>query len=480
MAYRTDQTLSSTLLGTEVQVALGSSTNKSHQDFRVLLTSLPQLKSNQYFVFFIRNHKATAQSISNLNAATRVIWKTLVETWRGDDTLARKVDANLPTILTNSSLKLILEKHLEIQDLIQAVSYSKHYPITKTVGGIKFTFMQSLVHCQSRHEECSMTYNHFLAYADTLRSMVHLMVVALVEDITGKYLQSQEGTWSAFIQTTDGLALKTDHDTYFQAIKSIYPYAQGRVLHHHNKMITDDFWKITHKNVAILGAEFLQHLDIFAMDHLVQCLEVYSVQKCFFYPEIDLKSGVEQQFNRMRKENSDAQGQHDAGQDLLYMFRKEYTRGYVQKHGKWPNCSISEAAHPQIKYLKALNEWPSNNSVPYYYFKNVVLEYQGEPLQFEPDLSDIVTDKAIIESREHWTYEFNTRAHNDKHGSRLKHLKETPGDKRLIKAMLSGKLENIKELLEPYVDGNVNTTSLVTVLVPKEKELKVKGCFFSK
>lgn len=324
-----------------------------------------------------------------------------------------------------------------------------------------------------------MTYNHFLAYANTLRSRVHLMIAALVEDITAKYPQSQQSICTAFLQAADALALKVEHDKYFQAIKSVYPYAQGRVLYHHNKVIQDNFWSITHKHVIALSGQFIQHLDNLAKDCPIQCLEVYSVQKCFFFPEINLEEGVNQQFDRMRRKNSDAHGQSEAGTEILWMFRKEYIKGYVRKHRVWPNCSVGRNAHPMIKSMKSLNEWPSGSNIPYTYFKDVLLQYQGDPLQFEPDLSDIVTNKAIIESRAHWTYEYNARAYSDKLNTKLRHLLDSPGDKRLIKTMLNGKLEDIKKILEPYVSGTINSTSLVTILVPKEKELKVKGRFFS-
>lgn len=179
--------MSSPLLGTEVDLALSTSTNRSHIQFRTLLTLLPLLKSNQYYVFFLRNHQPAKHGTSNVNAAARVIWRTLIETWKGDESLAKRVDLSLPTILTNASLQAILGKHLEVQDLIQAVSYSKQHTTTKVTGRIKFTFAQSLVLCVSAHEQCAMTHNHFLAYADTLRSRVHLMIAALVEDITGIY-----------------------------------------------------------------------------------------------------------------------------------------------------------------------------------------------------------------------------------------------------------------------------------------------------
>lgn len=102
------------------------------------------------------------------------------------------------------------------------------------------------------------------------------------------------------------------------------------------------------------------------------------------------------------------------------------------------------------------------------------------PLDFDPDLNDIITDKAIIQDRTRWTYEYNGEAWQNKHRSRMVKLAEEPGHKRLIKAALSGELDNLKESLRGYQEGEINADDLVTVLVPKEKELKVKGRYFSK
>nr|DBA13207.1 TPA_asm: L polymerase [Para molly bornavirus] len=480
MIHRSGQVLSSPLLGTEVKLALTDSTNPSHLKFRSLLDLSTLYPSNRYYPFFLRHHSPTGTSVSDLSSAASQIWNAVSRTWSCCDTLQKKVLTQIPTILSNNLIRSTLEKHLDAQSLIQSISYSSSPEAAGRLGNITVRCVQSLVLCQSGGDQCAMTYNHLLAYADTMRSRVHLLIAALVEDILGKYRTSQLVECNRFLEQADKLALRSNHNDYFGAIKSVYPYAQGRVLHFWNSEIVDDFSDVTKGAVSLLGQDFVTNLDRLAREAPAQCLEIFSVQKCFFFPEIDLVEGVRQQFERMRKENSDPGAQAAAGQEVLWMFRKEYTRGYIRKHGKWPPCTLKKKTPAILRLAKANGDWPNSEQLDFRLFKHVQLEYQGEGIEYEPDLSDIITDKAIIETRSHWPYEYNAWAYSDKYKCRLQRSTEGPGTRRLIKAMLDGKLEDIPAMLKPFEDGAVNTSALITILVPKEKELKVKGRFFSK
>ncbi|DBA13213.1 TPA_asm: L polymerase [Bombay duck fish bornavirus] len=480
MAHRSGQVLSSPLLGTEVKLALTNSTNPSHLHFRSMLDMSPLHPSNCYYPFFLRHHSPSGTSVSDLSSAASRIWDVVSSTWKCCDTLRGKVLRSVPLILSNDLIRSTLEKHLDVQALIQSISYSTNPEARGKLGGVEVRCVQSLVLCKTTKEQCAMTYNHLLAYADTMRSRVHLLIAALVEDILGKYRVSQIGECSRFLAHADRLALSSCHDDYFGAIKSVYPYAQGRVLHFWNNEIEDKFYEVTRQAVSPLGHEFLSRLDYLAQGSPEQCLEIFSVQKCFFFPEINLDEGVEQQFERMRRQNSEPSAQAAAGHEVLWMFRKEYIRGHVRKHGKWPNCTVKRKAPSLVKQSRLNGDWPVDDVLDYRVFKHVQLEYQGEGVEYEPDISDIITDKAIIETRSHWPYEYNAWAYSDKYHSRLQRSTEGPGTRRLIKAMLDGKLEDIPAMLRPFEGGEINTSALITVLVPKEKELKVKGRFFSK
>lgn len=57
---------------------------------------------------------------------------------------------------------------------------------------------------------------------------------------------------------------------------------------------------------------------------------------------------------------------------------------------------------------------------------------------------------------------------------RLCHIARSWGLPRLILTLLSGELDDIKKRVEPFLTGTLCAHDLITVLVPKEKELKVK------
>lgn len=60
------------------------------------------------------------------------------------------------------------------------------------------------------------------------------------------------------------------------------------MLYYHNKLISDDFWKVPDGSVSHLRQVFLSKLDCLAKEYPIQCLELYSVHKCFFFAQIDL------------------------------------------------------------------------------------------------------------------------------------------------------------------------------------------------
>lgn len=320
MAFRTDQVLSSPLLGTEVPLALSSSKLKTHIEFRNSLKPLPLTPSNLDYTFFAKSHTGASCTLSNLSAAASVIWESVAQTWSCSSALEKKIKRNIPQILNNKNFRMNLEKHLAIQDVIQSVSFSTLRITTRQIGDLHLVFNQALVLGYTATEQCAMTY-HFLSYADTLRSRVHLIVTAL-EDIIGKYTRSQEEVVTYYLAVVDTAAQILSASDYFDSVKSIYSYSQGRVLWWHNKDITDHFYKVTEQSIAT--RQGIYYVDYLARDDPMTCLLVFSVQKCFFFPEIDLCEGVKVQFKRMRKQNSEPLLQAEAGREVLWMFRKEY------------------------------------------------------------------------------------------------------------------------------------------------------------
>ncbi|DBA13189.1 TPA_asm: L polymerase [electric eel bornavirus] len=482
--YRTDQVLKAPLLGTEVKCVLSGSTIPHHQRLISLINQSYTLLESKYYykIFSCFCSQSTPFSPRYSCATLTKLWRCVAETWKADQVFSDLVERNLPNLLLDMRVIQTLEKHVAIQKLIQKVSFSEKETSTEALGNLVLKFDRSLVLCidHAKKINCLMTYNHFLAFADVIRSRFHLLVGSIASDLLKKYPVSLTDYLRTYLDSIDSLVPKLDHDTYFNTVKSIYPFVQAQVLCCHNRSIIDDtFPVVTEKINHALPNELLQAIKHLSKNYPVACLELFSVSKSFFFPEISLAEGAEQQFRRMRQENTESPKLLPSGQKIRDMFVKEYIKGYLKKHNKWPNVELSQKVNPLIANAHERNDLPAD-SIPYYHYRDVKLLNQGISLTFEPDLSDIITDKAIIETKNHWTYEFNAMQYHQKHKERLQRITDGPGIKRLIIALLDGRLDDIRKQLEPFIQGEVSSDDLVTILVPKEKELKVKGRFFSK
>lgn len=70
----------------------------------------------------------------------------------------------------------------------------------------------------------------------------------------------------------------------------------------HNQQLTSNFHSVTAPSLAIIPSALPTILHDLAKNNPQMCLELFSVSKCFFFPEIDLAVGCQQQFHRMRRE----------------------------------------------------------------------------------------------------------------------------------------------------------------------------------
>ena len=111
-------------------------------------------------------------------------------------------------------------------------------------------------------------------------------------------------------------------------------------------------------------------------------------------------------------------------------------------------------------------------------FQHVFLDTLSTPPDLNPDINDLVSDKSIRESKKHWLYERNIVAYREKHKQPVQYLAKC-GFKRLVKALVTGRLDNVRTMLAPFCAGKLESEMCITVPVPKEKKLKIKGRYFS-
>ncbi|AHD24432.1 viral polymerase, partial [Estrildid finch bornavirus 1] len=471
---RTDQSLKNPLIGTEVTFCLNTGYLPHHS--RVLqFVKSKNAESKDYYKFFRRvKLSSNIYPIGVVIRAAETILQVIIATWNLQQ-MMKPLAAAIRYALTNPRLRAQLELHITFQRVIRQVSYSRETDIgPKRLGSFLIMFVQSLVVIYDDQESCLMTYNHFLAAADTAKSRCHLLITAVIQGAlwdSGSFLDHIFN----LIDIIDSIDLS--HDDYFTVIKSISPYSKGLVMARHNRTVKTEF------DTVFKVPELCPPLDNLLKKLLMLdpnlLLMISSVEKSWYFPEIDMVPGSEEQLHKMRVDVEPPALLLEYAQKLLTMFKAEFIKGYISKHAKWPPVSLTVNTHKSLRNARELGKWSPSFDRNWHLFSEVTI-LKISDLDLDPDFNDIISDKAIISSRKDWPFEYNAAAYRKKHGERLIRPEKKAGPSRLVNALIDGRLDNLPELLRPFYQGSVEFEDRITVLVPKEKELKVKGRYFSK
>ncbi|DAZ85319.1 TPA_asm: L polymerase [Mexican black-tailed rattlesnake bornavirus] len=471
---RTDQTLKNPLLGTEVKYCLSNSWLPHHLRARSLITKRVYPSRDYYKIFRTICFKRNIYPLGTIIRASEAILNLVIDVWRLG-AMRDKLLSSVRYAMTSDDVRSAFEAHVAFQRMIRDVSFTHTRDIGPLqLGDATLDFVQSLVVITRGDIQCLMTYNHFLAAADTAKSRCHLLIAAVVSGTLRQH-GSFLGHILHLIKTIDNIT--ASHDDYFLVIKSIYPLVQGLVMLKKNRTVVTQFYNVF-SHVRTIAEDLYTYLEqlVNISEHLA--LEIASVQKSWFFPEIDIRQGSREQFEKMRNDTESQTALYLFGERILWIFRQEFIRGYLLRHSKWPPVRFKPGASPLLCDARAASEWSPEFDRNYEWFQDVII-LKTFDLDLDPDFNDIVSDKAVIEKRNMWPYEYNAAAYRDKYGSRL--LRKTKrGTSRLVNALIDGKLDDLPRLLGPYTQGRVDPEDCITVLVPKEKELKVKGRFFSK
>ncbi|AGJ74872.1 RNA-dependent RNA polymerase [Canary bornavirus 1] len=471
---RTDQSLKNPLIGTEVDFCLNSSFLPHHVRALQFIKSKNVASRDYYTLFRKIRLPPNVYPVGVLIRAAETILQVIIKTWKLDQ-MEKLLSAAIRYALTNPRLRAQLELHITFQRIIRQVSYSRESDVgPKRIGELNLMFIQSLVVAFTESESCLMTYNHFLAAADTAKSRCHLLITTVIQ---GALWES--GSFLNYVfDLMDVIdAIDLTHDDYFTVIKSISPYSKGLIMTAYNVTVKTNFESVFRINELWPPLDNLLKKLLIINPHLL--LMVPAVEKSWYFPEIDMVSGPTEQLFKMRAYVEQPQLLLQYGEELLTMFKAEFIKGYVSKHAKWPPVLLSNLAQRSLYNARELGKWSPSFDRNWRIFSEVTILKVAE-LDLDPDFNDVVSDKAIINAKCDWPFEYNSAAYRKKYGDRLERPKNKSGPSRLVNALIDGKLDNIPGLLEPFCRGAVDCEDRITVLVPKEKELKVKGRFFSK
>lgn len=76
------------------------------------------------------------------------------------------------------------------------------------------------------------------------------------------------------------------------------------------------------------------------------------------------------------------------------------------------NIGLDLLVKCHLKDLLTANTWLQEFT--YHEFHSITLSEALNPLDLNPHINDLVSDKSIIESRKHWTYELDIAAYREK------------------------------------------------------------------
>lgn len=138
-------------------------------------------------------------------------------------------------------------------------------------------------------------------------------------------------------------------------------------------------------------------------------LELSGLGKIFGHPVIDMNASVR---SWSRKGSVMKLDKETMGRDCSEMFKLTLCRWYYEERNRWPPLELSgeEAEHVRYNYHRGTwnetpgRKWQSSD------FKGVRFQQTFE-FDMYVDPSDLLSDKSIIPTEQHWPYEFDEQAH---------------------------------------------------------------------
>lgn len=146
--------------------------------------------------------------------------------------------------------------------------------------------------------------------------------------------------------------------------------------------------------------------------HMV--LELTGLWKCFGHPDINMDQSVR---TWIRKGLASKGACKPIAQTLVWTFRLEFCRQYYRRHKRWPVVRLSSATPIKIKRDYLNNQWSEKPVAPWHSeeFEHVFLE-KNLDFDYHVDMTDLLSDKSIIPSRQQWIHEYDKQAYRTKWG----------------------------------------------------------------
>lgn len=197
-------------------------------------------------------------------------------------------------------------------------------------------------------------------------------------------------------------------------------------------------------------------------------LKLSGLWKIFGHPIIGMEESITTWINKGTRLKLDKE---KMGKMCSNMFKLILCRRFFEERHKWPTLILGEATAHHVRENYKRDTWGESTQHPWRAkdFEGVKFTHTFE-FDFYVDPSDLLSDKSIIPSRDHWVYEYDNQVHRTLYGF----FPRRPPflSKSVIISYLSQEEVNVSDIIQMINQGLTPREWKVIVAVAKEREHK--------
>lgn len=477
--FRKDRHLSSALVATEIDYMLTNRTNPRglKREHRELLEHLEEsqatpLPSKDFIPWVAKEWKnlaSTGESLAGLTTAMQVACEALRISLVDYAGLSYRLQ-----LIPTHDLALLYHAKCAYNKVIRDITYQTIFHQSYTIGIYKGDAYGNLhLIWQDSHTCWLITHSHFVA----ARDMINSWFDAYLYGLTSRAKYPGFDFYKEIDQVINaGRELLIERGGEAYTLIKLWPSLVISCILRDTENKTEFYKTLEETLISYKACHFFKLAtrtvctDICA--HMI--LELTGLWKCFGHPNVDMDASVK---TWIRKGSTSKGSCQPIADILVWTFRLEFCRQYYRRHKRWPIVRMTSQTPYKIKKDYLNNQWSEKPFLPWHpeEFEHIHLE-KNLDFDYHIDMTDLLSDKSIIPSREQWIHEYDKQAHRTKWGRFPQG--PAPTSKSVVVHYLKQDRITVKEVIDKLQAGNLPYSWRVMVAVPKEREFKDKDARF--
>ncbi|UDL13960.1 MAG: RNA dependent RNA polymerase [Xiangshan Nyami-like virus] len=476
--FRKDRHLSSALLTTEIEYLLANRTNdrglkREHKNLLEDLGEKEALDSSLFlgmgfkWLDLLASPKCTTQELTTcLHIATQALRISTLDYVNNESHVLASLT---PFMVTCYQAKASFDS------LLEKITFSTHFKEEWMLGKLKGCAYGNLHLVHFPEGIMIITHSHLVALRDCVNSWFSILLYTQIYNHKYPGIDAYKEAESIIKQ---GIELVITQGTLAYKLLKMWPSLTIACILRDLES-RDDFFRTITDDLDCKDTALYKRLTgrICTTNRAMWELELSGICKCFGHPNIDMTASVN---TWVKKGAAGKDIDKNTAQLIVGAFRLELCRQYYKDKKRWPVLSLQSGVPDKIVYCYKNNLWTETPTHPWRPedFLRVVLD-KNLDFDYHIDIADLLADKSIIPSREHWIHEYDKQAHRTQHGFFPRG--PPPAPKSAIICYLQKERVTVKEVMDILESGSIPQSWLVMVAVAKEREFKYKDArFFGK